>query len=196
MIDWSRMIENAAPAAVSTLVVSSLMVLLNHRANRGIERYKVELARQLAGERARLEESILRRSGWYEKRANALVELYGAFYAYLDFLRRNLYFDLEGRDVTPIYDFRRTCDSLSIFLTDELKVQVDQYAVELLQFWNWADRNRKTDLEAIRHRLDHEIPRYLDRLRIDISRYLDELPDACDNLTNTAIQRDAPPARR
>lgn len=196
MIDWSRMIENAAPAAVSTLVVSGLMVLLNHRVNRRLERYKADLARQLAGERARLEESILRRSAWYEKRASALVELYGAFYAYLDFLRRHLYFDQDGRDVTPIHDFRRACDSLSIFLTDDLKAQVDQYSVELLQFWNWAAQNRETDLEAIRHRLDYEIPRYLDRLRIDISRYLEGLPGAHESLANMTIKTDAPTARR
>jgi hypothetical protein len=156
------------------------MVLLNHRASRRLERYRTELARQLASERAKLEESILRRSAWYEKRSTAFVELYAAFYAYLDFLRRHLYFNQRGGDVTPMHDFRKACDSLSVFLTDELKAKVDQYAAELLQFWNWSVENRETHQEEIRRRLDYEIPGYLDRLRIDISRYLEKVPDRTD----------------
>ena len=180
MIEWSQIIEKAAPAALSTLVVSALMLLLNHRASRRLERYKTELELQLANERARLEESVLRRSAWYEKRSAALVELYGAFYAYLDFLRRHLYFEQGGGDVTPMHEFRRACDTLSVFLTDDLKTRVDQYAGELLQFWNWAVQNRETEQEEIRRRLDYEIPGYLDRLRVDIGRYLEEVPSAED----------------
>ena len=176
MIEWSQMIENAAPAALSTFVVSALMLFLNHRASRRLERYKTELELQLANDRARLEESILRRSAWYEKRSAALVELYGAFYAYLDFLRRHLYFDQRAGDVTPMHEFRSACDSLSVFLTDDLKARMDQYTGELLQFWNWAVQNRETDQEEIRRRLDYEIPGYLDRLRVDIGRYLDDAP--------------------
>lgn len=176
MIEWSQMIENAAPAALSTFVVSALMLFLNHRASRRLERYKTELELQLANDRARLEESILRRSAWYEKRSAALVELYGAFYAYLDFLRRHLYFDQRADDVTPMHEFRSACDSLSVFLTDDLKARMDQYTGELLQFWNWAVQNRETDQEEIRRRLDYEIPGYLDRLRVDIGRYLDDVP--------------------
>ena len=67
-----------------------------------MERYKSDLAFQIANERARLEESILRRSLRHEKRAAALVDLYGAFYVYLDFLRLHLYFDRQCMTfVTP-----------------------------------------------------------------------------------------------
>jgi hypothetical protein len=180
MIEWSRVIENAAPAVFSALLVSVLMLFLNHRASRRLESYKTELQLQLANERARIEESVLRRSAWYEKRSAALVELYGAFYAYLDFLRRHLYFEQRGGDLTPMHDFRRACDSLSVFLTDDLKTRVDQYAGELLQFWNWAVQNQETELEEIRRRLDYEIPGYLDRLRTDIGRYLEEVPSTED----------------
>ena len=79
-----------------------------------------------------------------------------------------------------MHDFRKACDSLSVFLTDELKAKVDQYAAELLQFWNWSVENRETHQEEIRRRLDYEIPGYLDRLRIDISRYLEKVPDRTD----------------
>ena len=110
------------------------------------------------------------------------MELYGAFYAYLDFLRRHLYFEQKGGDVTPMHDFRRACDSLSVFLTDDLKAKVDQYAGELFKFWNWAVQNRKTEQEEIRRRLDYEIPGYLDSLRVDIGRYLEEAPGVRDEV--------------
>lgn len=175
MVDWSQAIETLGPAAISTFIVSALMLWLNHRANRRLEKYKTELQLQLTGERSRLEESVLRRSAWYEKRSAALVELYGAFYAYLDFLRRHLYFEQKGGDVTPMHDFRKACDTLSVFLPNDLKAKVDQYAGELLVFWNWAVQNQEID--EIRRRLDYEIPGYLDRLRIDIGIYLEEIPN-------------------
>jgi hypothetical protein len=184
MIDWSQLVEQAGPAAVSTLVVSALMLFLNHRASLRLESYKTELERQLANERARLEEIALRRSVWYEKRSVALVDLYGAFYKYLDFLRLHFYFGNNGRDVSAVHEFRKTCDTLSIFLTDELKKSVDGYAFELLQFWNWAQENRETEQDEIRRRLDFEIPRYLELLRIDIGRYLEEVPPLDDEPTS------------
>ena len=150
------------------------MLFLNHRASRRLERYKSDLAFQIANERARLEESILRRSLWHEKRAAALVVLYGAFYVYLDFLRLHLYFDRRGGNVTPMHDFRHACDSLSVFLTDDLKDNIDKYSRELLEFWNWAVQNRESEHEEICRRLDYEIPQYLERLRVDFNRYLEE----------------------
>lgn len=184
MDDWAQVVGKVPPELISTFVVSALMLILNYRISRRLERYKIDLALQVANERARLEESVLRRSSWYDRRAIALIDLYGAFYAYLDFLRLHLYFDRQGRDITPVQDFRRACDSLSVFLTDDLKRRVDKYCGELLEFWSWSVENRESEQEEIRRRLDHEIPQYLERLRVDISRYLEERPLA-DQHENT-----------
>ena len=130
-----------------------------------------------------MEDSILRRTAW-EKGSKALVELYCAFYVYLDFMRGRFNFNQRGGDVTPMHDFRKACDSLSVFLTDDLKTRVDRDADKLLQFWNWTVENRDTHQEEIRRRLDYEIPGFFDRLRIDIGRYLGEVPATTDEIDN------------
>ena len=178
MDDFVQVLNAIYPEVISTVSVSALMLFLNYRISRRLERYKSDLAFQVTNERARLEESVLRRSSWYDKRATALIDLYGAFQVYLDFLRRHLYFDRQGGDVTPIHDFRHACDSLSVFLTDDLRNRVDKYCHELLEFWNWSVKNRDSAQEEIRRRLDYEIPRYLERLRADISRYFDDRPSS------------------
>ena len=180
MDDVVRILSAIPPEAISTVTVSALMLLLNYRISRRLERYKSDLAFQVTTERVHLEESVLRRSSWYDKRTAALIDLYGAFQVYLDFLRRHLYFDRRDGDVTPIHDFCRACDSLSVFLTDELRSRVDKYCHELLEFWNWSVKNRDNAQEEIRRRLDYEIPQYLERLRIDISRYFDDRPSSHD----------------
>ena len=73
-----------------------------------------------------------------------------------------------------MHDFRHACDSLSVFLTDDLKDNIDKYSRELLEFWNWAVQNRESEHEEICRRLDYEIPQYLERLRVDFNRYLEE----------------------
>jgi hypothetical protein len=114
---------------------------------------------------------------WHEKRIDSLVALYGAFSDYLDFLRRALYFDHEGRDLTRMHEFRRAIDAQMVFLDDRMAEKIDRYQSELLMFWNWAmtslGQQGEVGREEVQRRLDFEIPAYLSLLRRDINAFLD-----------------------
>jgi hypothetical protein len=111
---------------------------------------------------------------WHGRRVPALLEIYEAFRKHLDFLRRHLYFTTAGGDMSPYHELRLTLDQQLVFLDDDLAHRIRRLESELLEFWNWALEQRalgSDDLSNVRHRLDFEIPSYLDQLRRLINIY-------------------------
>ena len=107
---------------------------------------------------------------WHQKRIDALVDIYEGFREYLDFLRRQLYFDAK-ESLDPMWKFNDNLDRNCIFLNDELQSKVRVYQFELLEFWNWAIQEQ--DKKAVQDRLDFEIPKYLDKVRVLANGYAD-----------------------
>lgn len=140
--------------------------------------------------RTQLEESITRpvasdfdkskaemSSVWHQKRIEALVAIYEAFRAYLDFLRRALYIPETGLSLDPMWDLRKTVEKNMVYLNEALLRDIQRFSGELLEFWNWAyDQARPggiDDADLVQKRLDYEIPGYLEKLRQVINSYAD-----------------------
>ena len=160
---WSGFLGTTIPASLG----SALMLYLNFRTNRAIEKYKSEGAKELSDHKL-----------WHEKRIASLLEIHEAFRQYLDWLRRFLYpFPHRGGDVTPLHDFFNSIQEHLVYLNDDLRQTVLKYQGELLVFWNWTMTiSAKEDPEAwkeVQNRLDFEIPQYLEKLRRDINAYAD-----------------------
>ncbi len=86
-------------------------------------------------------------SVWHQRRVYALIEIFEAFLAHLDFLRRNLYVPGTSRCLDPMWDFRVAVDQNIVFLDDGLQVQKQTFQSELLLFWNWALEQHATNDE-------------------------------------------------
>ncbi len=86
-------------------------------------------------------------SVWHQRRVYALIEIFEAFLAHLDFLRRNLYVPGTSRCLDPMWDFRVAVDQNIVFLDDGLQVQKQTFQSELLLFWNWALEHHATNDE-------------------------------------------------
>lgn len=160
---WSGLLGTTIPAAL----VSALMLYLNHRTNRAIEKYKSDSAKQLSDHKL-----------WHEKRIAALLTIHDSFQQFLDWLRRSLYCSPpEGLDVTPLHDFFDSIEKHLVYLNDDLQKTIMNYKGELLQFWNWTVtlRSDKTpdNWKQVQERLDYEIPHYLEKLRKEINAYAD-----------------------
>lgn len=110
-----------------------------------------------------------------------MLSLYEAFRDHLRFLRMIYYFDAPvTHDLTPIHDFHDAIEKNLVYLDEELRQRIITYRGELVEFWNWAQRQRGSsnpeNLLEVRRRLDYEIPEYLARLRKDIDE-LTETPN-------------------
>jgi hypothetical protein len=79
-----------------------------------------------------------------------------------------------------MHDFHSTIERQLVYLDRSMASNVTKYQGELLQFWNWAvtslSEQGESVRDAIRHRLDYEIPAYLPRLRADIDKVVDPFP--------------------
>lgn len=128
---------------------------------------------------AAIERQTVKFSKWHEKRIGALIDIYGAFIDYLDFLRRRLYFDWppgKGPPLDPMHEFQRKIDKLMVYLDDPMAETISRYQGELARFWNDAMsdlRSGEEGRERVQKRLDFEIPAYQERLRRDINAFLD-----------------------
>lgn len=157
-MEWRAFWSSLLGAATPSFVVALVMLVLTHQTNRRLENYKKELDRRF---------QML--SLWHSKRVSALLDLYEAFRRHLNFLRRILYpAGTAGGDVSEMHDLPEAVDKNLVYLDDDLAVRIRELQGELLVFWNWAARERERGdegLDAVRHRLDFEIPGYLDKLR-------------------------------
>lgn len=140
------------------ILVSAVMLFLTHRTNKRLELLRAEL--QKHGQI-----SILQ----HKSEIEALEEIYDAFCEYLDFLRRKLYFSPSPISMDPMWDFNKAIQKNLVRIRPSSREAVQRYQFELLEFWNWAlgqprseSLNEETEL---RRRLDFEIPSYLEKLR-------------------------------
>ena len=170
---WSALLGTTIPA----FVVSLVMLYLNHRTNKALERHRNALAERLSTLESELKKRAEMFSVWHQKRVNALVEIYEAFRLYLDFLRRALYLPDSRMSLDPMWDFRTTVERNLVFLDDNLQRQVQQFSGELLLFWNWAHSQQRSTgplgEDPVQRRLDYEVPTYLEKLRQVINQYAD-----------------------
>jgi hypothetical protein len=74
-----------------------------------------------------------------------------------------------------MWDFREALEKNMVYLNESLQCDVQKLSGELLEFWNWAHHQPRPggfdDADGVQHRLDYEIPGYLDKLRQIISSY-------------------------
>jgi hypothetical protein len=165
MVNWQLLLSGflgSIPGLIVTLVVTNSF-------NRSLERFKVELQRD-----------AVRFSKWHEKRVDACVAVYVAFSDFLDFLREELYLDVDDRppmNLDPLHKFSRELQKQIIFLDDGLAEKVLQYQGEFLAFRNEVVSRRQAGTEFTQTKLDYEIPAYLPRLRRDINLALDPTYD-------------------
>jgi hypothetical protein len=98
-----------------------------------------------------------------------------------------LYVPGNRHNMDPMHDFRKILERQIVYVDAQTAKKIDQYAGELLLFWNWAIETLSKNGEAARHevqyRLDFEIPTYLPRIRDDINLVLD--PQYRDSVKRT-----------
>ena len=161
---WSAVLGSAVP----TSIISLLMLYLTHRNNKAMERHISEF-----------QQNIFMFIKWREERNKAFLVIYNAFCDYLNFLRRNLYFDTKGACMDPMHEFHRTIERQIVYLDDDdtMAKKVQTYKCELLEIRNWAHAVLREQGEAgrreIRMRLDFKMPSYLLRLRRNINNFLE-----------------------
>ena len=176
-MDWNAFWSGLFGTTIPAFVVSLIMLYLNHRTNKALERHRNALAERLSVLESELRKRAEMFSVWHQKRVNALVEIYEAFRLYLDFLRRALYIPDSRTSLDPYWDFRTTVERNLVFLDDNLQQQVEQFSGELLLFWNWAHMQQRPPgplgEDPVQKRLDYEIPTYLAKLRQIINWYAD-----------------------
>lgn len=147
-------------------IVSIIVQVITLRNTRSLENLKRDI-----------QQDIIRFTKWHEKRISALEAFYAAFADYLDFLRRVLYTDHRDFDLTPMHEFRDTLERQFLYLDVVMANKVGRYQGELLKFWNESmislSERGEDAREAIRQRLDFEIPAYLQKLREDINQFSD-----------------------
>jgi hypothetical protein len=160
-IDWTAFWSGLLGTTIPGLLVSLLVLRVTRTLNQSLEKFKSDLQRD-----------VVKFSRWHEKRVEASVAIYSAFREYLDFLRLAFYWEhKKGMDLTPMHTFRDAIEENIVYLDDTLAEKVLQYQGELLVFWNESIRQIGSD--AVRNRLDFEIPAYLRRLRADINESMD-----------------------
>ena len=155
-LDSTAFWSGVAGAALPSLAVGVLTWFLNSRTNRSLAGYQAQLSRDSEAVRA-----------WHARRTEALIEVYDAFRQHLDFLRRHFYWPEKSRDITPLHDFHTRLEKVLVYFDENSALKIRNAQGELLLFWNWATE-RESQPEAlieIRHRLDFEIPKYLDQVR-------------------------------
>ena len=177
VIDWSALVSALIGTTIPGLAVSAFLLWLNNRSSKSIENHKKELTKQLAEVQHLLGKESTKYRFWHEQRVTALVEIYGAFVSYLRFLRRRLYVAGASREsMDPYFEFRETLDKNLLFLDDDLNKFVIGLSGELLEFWNWAMRQKREpgiNDDEVQRRLDFEIPQVLERLRVRVNQYAD-----------------------
>lgn len=177
-LDISTILSALIGTTIPGLVVSLILLFLNHKNNKSIEKYKAEIAKSVSEIQHDLSIQNSQLSVWHEKRVNALVEIYDAFRLYLDFLRRALYVPESRESLDGMWDFRKTIDKNMVFLNDDLQQMIENHSVNLLQFWNWAqsqERGKGITGDSVQKKLDYEIPAILEQLRVEINKYTDPI---------------------
>jgi len=177
-MDWNAFWSGLLGTTVPALVVSVLLLVLNHRTNRALEKYRAEMAEELSRTQSFLAQRSKMLTFWHEKRVASLLEIYEAFRQYLDFLRRALFIKPhKGVDVSPQHDFCNSIQKHLVFFDDALRQKVLSYQNELLEFWNWSvcrlGEENDQSWDEVQRRLDYEVPLYLEKLRRDINEYAD-----------------------
>ena len=175
-LDISTILSALIGTTIPGLVVSIILLLLNHKNNKAIEKYKAEIAKSVSEIQHDLSIQNSQLSVWHEKRVNALIEIYDAFRLYLDFLRRALYVPDSRENLDGMWDFRKAIDKNLVFLNDDLQQMVENHSVNLLKFWNWAqsqERGKGNIGDSVQQKLDYEIPAILEELRVEINKYTD-----------------------
>lgn len=90
--DSSAFISGLLGNTIPGVLVSILLLWLNNRSIKGVESYKNELSGRLTEVQHSLTKEGAKSKLWHERRVEALIEIYGAFVSYLDFLRLALYY--------------------------------------------------------------------------------------------------------
>jgi hypothetical protein len=155
---WS----SVAGAALPSLAVGVAIWALTSRTNRSLARYQAQLSRDSEATRI-----------WQSHRVEALIEVYDAFRQHLDFLRRFFYWpETDSKDVTPLHEFHKRLEKVLVFFDEDAAAEIRVVQGELLTFWNWAIEriSQPETLQEVRHRLDFDIPGYLDRIRQFVNR--------------------------
>lgn len=176
--DSSTFLSSLLGTTIPGLIVSALLLYLNSKSTKSIEAYKVELSSQLTELQHIIahDEALVR--FWHERRVIALEAIYQAFVVYLKFLRQAHYVKSapgERPPLDPMWSFNETIERYRLYLDDDLHEFVQGLSIELLQFWNDAMTSERSagDHTKIQHRLDFEVPKVLDRLRVRIHQYAD-----------------------
>jgi hypothetical protein len=175
-IDWSAFLSALLGTTIPGLLVSALLLYLTNKSSKSVEAYKVELSSQLTELQQILAHDEARVRLWHERRIDALVEIYQAFVLYLKFLRRAHYVKpTQGISLDPMWDFNEVIEKNRLYLDDELHEFVQGLSIELLLFWNFAVKStvQGDDHGEVQRRLDYEIPKVLDKLRVRIHEYAD-----------------------
>jgi len=176
-MSWNMFLSAMLGTTIPAFVASSIMLYMTHRTNKALELHRNVLAERLSIIESELRKRAEMFSVWHQKRVNALVEIYEAFVIYLNFLRRALYIPDTQTNLDPMWDFRTNVERNLVFLDDDLQSQVQEFSVELLQFFNWAHQQKRTPAplgeDPVQKRLDYEIPTYLKKLRQVINKYAD-----------------------
>jgi hypothetical protein len=140
--------------------------------------------------RSHFERKAIKFSKWQDKRIAAVEAIYVAFCEYLDFLRKELYWENNGIAVDPMWAFRKTMERNILYFDETQAEKLSRYAAKLDAFRNDAIIRLGRDGEAarpdIRHELDTRIPLYLPQIRSDLVRMVDpfgsSLPDRLQGL--------------
>jgi hypothetical protein len=177
IFDWPTFLSALIGTTIPGLVVSIFLLWLHNRSSKSIETYKNAFTKQITEVQHLLGKEGAKYRYWHEQRVVALIEIYGAFVSYLRFLRRQLYVCHESREsMDPYFEFRETLDKNLLFLDDDLTKFVHGLSGELHEFWNWAMRQEREpgiNDDEVQRRLDFEIPKVLERLRVRVNQYAD-----------------------
>ena len=155
---WAALLGTSAP----NILLGLLVLYLNRRFNRSLELLKTDL-----------QQNIVKFTKLHDKRIEAAQTVYVAFEKYLDFLRKDLYWEDHGHSMDPLFDFQNTIQREMVFLDDQLGEKVTQYSAELFEFRNNVMLKDGIATEKTRNLLDYEIPKYLPKLRAAINQSLD-----------------------
>ena len=175
-LNWSTFFASLAGTTIPGLLVSLFLLWLNNRSSKSIESYKSQLSGDVAVLHRLIRQQEVKSNLWHQKRVDALVELYLAFASFLDFLRRLFYVAGSRLPMDPYHEIHKAINKNRIYLDDDLCTFINQLHGELLMFANWAhtvDRPPGITDDPVQHKLDHEIPMVLERLRVKINDYAD-----------------------
>ena len=151
------------PVFLSALIGSSLPGLfIGVYFNRSLERMKGDLQRD-----------VFKSSKWHERRIDAVIAIYEAFEAHLEFLRQHLYWKDVNGPIDQLHDFPKAITKNIMFLDDDLAEEILKYQGQLFSFWNDTVANDEVASDNTREKLDYELPAILPKLRRAINKSMD-----------------------